>query len=61
VPSNYAKDFDQDFPMVQAYVAQRYEWLTTLDVDEDLTVTVLVDHTRPQGSRDPETGWPCFR
>lgn len=61
VPSNYAKDFDEDFPMVQAYVAQRYEVLTTLDVDEALTVTVLVDRTRPQGSRDPETGWPCFR
>ncbi len=61
VPSNYAKDFDQDFPMVHAYVVQRYELLTTLDVDEDLTVTVLVDRTRPQGSRDPETGWPCFR
>ena len=61
VPSNYAKDFDQDFPMVQAYVAQRYELLTTLDVDEHLTVTVLVAHTRPQGSPDSETGWPCFR
>jgi hypothetical protein len=61
IPSNYAKDFDQDFPLVHAYVVPRYELLTTVDVDEDLTVSVLVDHTRPQGARDRETGWPCFR
>ena len=39
VPSNYAKDFDEDFPMVHDYVVQRYELLTTLNVDEELTVT----------------------
>ncbi len=61
VPSDYADDFEKDFPIVHAWVMQRYVRLAAIDVDDNLTVTVLVDRTRPPRSRDDATGWPCFR
>jgi hypothetical protein len=61
VPSNYAADLLDDFPLVDAYVVAHYTPLVTINVDEDLDISILVDRTRPQVSRDAGTGWPCFR
>ena len=61
VPSDYAKDLEEDFPIVNVYLTQRYRTLVTLDVHEDLNIEVRVDRTLPEVSRDAETGWPCFR
>jgi hypothetical protein len=61
IPSDYAADLRDDFPLVEAYVAARYSPLTTITVDPQLDIAVLVDRTRQPASRDEATGWPCFR
>lgn len=61
VPSNYARDLEEDFPLVNAFVTARYVPLTTVDVDEELSISILIARMRPATSQDPETGWPCFR
>jgi len=61
IPSDYAKDLEEDFPIVNSYVVQRYTPLMTVDIHERLSIAVLVERARAPISRDRETGWPCFR
>jgi hypothetical protein len=59
LPSDVESEFDQRFPLVADYVRDRYAPLTTIPVEGDQNVQVLVDRSWPSSVRDPETGWPC--
>jgi hypothetical protein len=60
IPSASAREFENDAPLVAAYVQQRYAPLTEVPVDGEERVVILLDRTLPVVSRDDETGWPCF-
>jgi len=60
IPSASAREFENDAPLVAAYVQQRYAPLTEVPVDGEERVVILLDRTLPIVSRDDETGWPCF-
>jgi len=61
VPSDYAVDLAEDFRVVSAHVRGRYQTLATIEIDDEVSVEVLVDSELQALSRDIVTGWPCFR
>ena len=61
LPSDVAGEFDRQFPLVAAYVHERYAPLTDVVVDGDQRIHILVSRDMPAAAQDSETGWPCFR
>jgi hypothetical protein len=59
LPSDYTAEFDERFSLVAPYVRARYRPLTDVQVDDYLTVRILVDGELGWPGRDAETGWPC--
>ena len=60
IPSDYASDFEQGFPIISGYLHSRYTSLTTVTVTDETSVRILVDSGLTPTGRDVETGWPCF-
>jgi hypothetical protein len=59
LPSDYAEEFERLFLLVAPYVRARYVPLTDVEIDDYLTVHILVDGELGWAGRDAETGWPC--
>ena len=53
--------FERDFPLIDAYLRERYAPLMDLPIPETAGVRVLVDRHRAPRGRFAQTGWPCFK
>lgn len=54
------RDFRREFPLVSAYIDQRYTALADLPVEQTPGVRVMVERTRAAVRVDADTRWPCF-
>jgi hypothetical protein len=52
--------FRSQFPLVSAYIDQRYTALADLPVEQTPGVRVMVERTRAAVRVDADTRWPCF-
>jgi hypothetical protein len=60
IPASRRVDFENDYPMVWAYLAPRFTPVTRQPLPDGDQVDVLIDRTRPvRRSYGPE-GWPCL-
>jgi hypothetical protein len=52
--------FHEYYPLLAAFLAERYEPMTDVPVAETKGVRVYVEKNRLSRRTDAETGWPCF-
>jgi hypothetical protein len=57
----YEGGFLSDYPLVAAYLAERYREAGTIDIDEEPRIRVFVDAHRTPARLDPRYGLPCFQ
>jgi hypothetical protein len=55
------KSFETRYKYVADYIAQEYQPIADIAVEETRGVRILVDRHRVANGVDRETGWPCFK
>lgn len=58
MPSTEAAGFDESFPLVAAYLRERYTHMADVLVDDETSIDIQLDRSL-SGAVDRQTGWPC--
>ncbi len=59
IQSDEIPEFDRQFPLVSAYVRDRYRLMAQVRLDEETTLDIRIDRRAADAPLDAATAWPC--